>query len=97
MKAQNAQMAAQFARPATQNSDLATRVAHLTAQSSREIALLQEVAFKLFGADRFPAETSKVALETKADQLGEMIGKFYPEMTWNQELDSIQKWAPAGR
>jgi hypothetical protein len=40
-------------------------------------------------------EINKVALETSADQLGEMIGKVCPEMTWNKELDGIQKWAPA--
>jgi hypothetical protein len=51
--------------------------------------------FKLFGAERFLAVTSQVALETNADQLGEMIGKFCPEMTWNQELDGIEKYAPA--
>jgi hypothetical protein len=88
LKAQNAALAAQVAA-------LTTQVAHLTAQSSREIALLQAAAVKSFGAERFLAEAIKVAFKTSACQLGEMIRKFYPEVTWNQELDAIQKWASA--
>lgn len=68
---------------------------HLTAQSSREIALLQAVGVKVFGAERFLSETIKVAQRTNADRLGEMIGKICTEMTWNQELEAIQKWVPA--
>jgi hypothetical protein len=91
LEAQNATLADQFARLETKNFDLVTRVADLTAQNSREIVSLQAIAFKLFGAERFLVETSKVALETSADQLG----KPCPEMIWNKESDRIQKWAPA--
>jgi hypothetical protein len=48
-------LAAQFARLATQSSDLAIRVADLIAESLREITLLQSVAFTFFGAERFLA------------------------------------------
>jgi hypothetical protein len=36
------------------------------------------------GAEQFLAEAIKVGLETNADELGEMIGTFYLEITWNQ-------------
>jgi hypothetical protein len=73
---------------------LKAEVADLTAQSSRAVALLLAVALKSFGAEQFLAETIKIGLETNADQLGEMIGTFCPEVTWNQELDAVRKCAP---
>jgi hypothetical protein len=87
LKAQNDAFASQIGA-------LKAEVADLTAQSSRAIALLLAVAVKSFGVEQFLAETIKVGLETNADQLGEMISTFYLEMTWNQELDAVRKYAP---
>jgi hypothetical protein len=72
---------------------LPIQFAHLTAQSSREISLLQADAVELFVAASFLAETIKVTLETKADQLGEVPGNLRPQITSNQELDAIRKCA----
>jgi hypothetical protein len=87
LKAQNAAFASQIGA-------LKAEVAELTAQSSRAVALLLAVAVKLFGAEQFLAETIKIGLETNADELGEMIGTFCPEMTWNQEIGAVRKCAP---
>jgi hypothetical protein len=58
-------------------------------RQGREITLLFAAVVQLFGA-----ETMKV-VKTNVNEIGEVLVKFFPGITWNQVLNAIQKCVAA--